>query len=202
MRVIAGDAKGRKLVAPDVPGLRPTSDRVREATFDILEARELVEGAAVLDLFAGSGALGIEALSRGAGGVTFVEHDRRAMAAIEHNLEVTGYLGAPGVRMVRADVLVWTATHGRGTSDVALADPPYDLDSFQTVLAQLDAPTVLIEHRSVLTLPDGYIVSREYRYGGTLVTLLAAARDAAQAADSETSPATPDTAPDTDKDPA
>jgi hypothetical protein len=99
-------------------------------------------------------------------------------------------------------VLVWTATHGRGTSDVALADPPYDLDSFQTVLAQLDAPTVLIEHRSVLTLPDGYIVSREYRYGGTLVTLLAAARDAAQAADSETSPATPDTAPDTDKDPA
>jgi 16S rRNA (guanine966-N2)-methyltransferase len=199
MRVIAGDAKGRKLVAPDVPGLRPTSDRVREAMFDILEARELVEGAAVLDLFAGSGALGIEALSRGAGRVTFVEQDRRAVAAIEDNLARTGYLGSPGVRIVRGEVVVWAAAHGRGGGiDVVLADPPYDFAGFGQLLAQLDAPTVLIEHRSPVTVPVGYDVSREYRYGGTLVTLLEAAPVAQQAADASVSPDLPDT--DTDKD--
>ncbi|HXY43636.1 MAG TPA: RsmD family RNA methyltransferase, partial [Acidimicrobiales bacterium] len=83
LRVIGGDAKGRRLVAPPVEGLRPTSERVREAMFDILESRDLVAGAVVLDLFSGSGALGIEALSRGAAGVTFVEQDRRAVLAIE-----------------------------------------------------------------------------------------------------------------------
>jgi 16S rRNA (guanine966-N2)-methyltransferase len=202
MRVISGDAKGRKLVAPDVPGLRPTSDRVREAMFDILEARELVEGAAVLDLFAGSGALGIEALSRGASRVTFVEQDRRALAAIEDNLARTGYLGSAGVRLVRADAIVWTATHGRGAIDVALVDPPYGFEGFGQLLTQLDAPTVLIEHRSPVTVPVGYDVSREYRYGGTLVTLLEAAV-AVQAADAAVSPDVPDTdtaVPDTDKD--
>ena len=83
MRVIAGDAKGRKLVAPEMPGLRPTSDRVREAMFDILESRGLVSDAAFLDLFAGSGALGIEALSRGAGGVTFVEMKEKPGQKVE-----------------------------------------------------------------------------------------------------------------------
>jgi 16S rRNA (guanine966-N2)-methyltransferase len=193
MRVIAGDAKGRKLVAPDVPGIRPTSDRVREAMFDILEARDMVADAVVLDLFAGSGALGIEALSRGAGGVTFVEQDRRAIATIEHNLERTGYLGSAGVRVVRADVLVWTVDHGRFGADVALADPPYAFDGFGTLLAQLHAPTVLVEHRHELTAPVGYDVSREYRYGGTLVTLLEAVTDAGQAADGGASSSVPDT---------
>jgi 16S rRNA (guanine966-N2)-methyltransferase len=192
MRVIAGDAKGRKLIAPEVPGLRPTSDRVREAMFDILEARDLVADAAVLDLFAGSGALGIEALSRGASGVTFVEQDRRAVAAIEHNLDRTGYLGSPGVRVVRADAVVWTAVHGRRAADLVLADPPYTFDAFDLLLAQLDAPTVLVEHRSPLSVPLGYGVSREYRYGGTLVTLLEVARRAAQAAEGTISPAVPD----------
>jgi 16S rRNA (guanine966-N2)-methyltransferase len=198
MRVIAGDAKGRKLLAPDVPGLRPTSDRVREAMFDILEARDLVADAVILDLFAGSGALGIEALSRGAAGVTFVEQDRRAVAAIDVNLERTGYLGSPGVRVVRADVLVWTAVHGRVGVDVALADPPYAFDGFGTLLSQLHAPTVLVEHRSAVTPPVGYDVSREYRYGGTLVTLFEAVPAAGNAADGGTSPLNPDT----DKDPA
>jgi len=198
MRVIAGDAKGRKLVVPDVPGLRPTSDRVREAMFDILEARGLVIDAAMLDLFAGSGALGIEALSRGASRVTFVEQDRRAVAAIEDNLALTGYLGSPDVRVVRADVLIWTAAHGRGGIDVVLADPPYSFDGFGTLLGRLDAPTVLLEHRSPVIVPVGYEVSREYRYGTTLVTLLQAASDTPQAADEADVPALPDT----DKDPA
>jgi 16S rRNA (guanine966-N2)-methyltransferase len=192
MRVIAGSAKGRRLLAPDVPGLRPTSDRVREAMFDILEARGLVEDAIVLDLFAGSGALGIEALSRGATAVTFVEQERRAVAVIEHNLELTGYRGSPGVRVVRADAVGWTTAHGRGTVDLVLADPPYGFDASGVLLAQLDAPTVIIEHRSPLSVPPAYAVSREYRYGGTLVTLLEAVRRAAQAADGATSPALPD----------
>jgi 16S rRNA (guanine966-N2)-methyltransferase len=193
VRVIAGDAKGRRLVVPEVPGLRPTSDRVREAIFDILEARGLVADASVLDLFAGSGALGIEALSRGAGEVTFVEHDRRAVAAIEHNLDRTGYLGAPGVRIVRADVLVWTTRRLRGRADLALADPPYSFDAFGLLLTQLEVPTVIIEHRSPLTVPVAYGVSREYRYGGTLVSLLEAAGDPTQAAEGATLPLVADT---------
>jgi 16S rRNA (guanine(966)-N(2))-methyltransferase RsmD len=163
--------------------------------FDILEARDLVAGAAVLDLFAGSGALGIEALSRGASSVTFVEQDRRVVVAIEDNLERTGYLGAPGVRIVRADVLVWATVRAHGAADLVLADPPYTFDAFGLLLARLEAPTVLIEHRSPISALADYAVSREYRYGGTLVTLLEAAHDGAQATDEATWPL-----PDTDKD--
>ncbi len=174
LRVIAGDAKGRRLRAPELPGLRPTSERVREAMFDILEARDLVEGAVVIDLFSGSGALGIEALSRGAAGVTFVEQDRRAAGAIEHNLEITGYLGAPGVRVVRGEVLGWVRTGSDRTADVVLADPPYDFDRWDELLGAVKAAVVLVEHRRPLGATGPYGVSREYRYGGTLVTLLQA----------------------------
>ncbi|MFZ0171096.1 MAG: RsmD family RNA methyltransferase [Acidimicrobiales bacterium] len=174
LRVIGGEAKGRRLVAPDLPGVRPTSDRVREAMFDILEARDLVEGAVVLDLFSGSGALGIEALSRGAAGVTFVEQDRRAVLAIEHNLEVTGYLSSSGVRIARADVLSWLSTYSWQPADLALADPPYKFDAWGELLERARAVTVLVEHRHPLTGTGSYLVSREYRYGGTLVTLLQA----------------------------
>jgi len=173
LRVIAGEAKGRKLVAPDVPGLRPTSDRVRESMFDVLEARDLIEDAEVLDLFSGSGALGIEALSRGAAGVTFVESDGRALSAIEKNLQVTGYHGLPGVRVVRADVLSWVSTYRQG-GDLALADPPYRFDTWGVLLGQLKVAAVLAEHRFALDGTGSYAVSREYRYGGTLVTLLLA----------------------------
>src|ERR1019366_7091565 len=123
VRVIAGTARGRGMSAPRLPGLRPTSDRVREAMFDILEARSLVEDATVLDLFAGSGALGVEALSRGAAAVTFVESDAQAAVAIEANLRSTG-LFVPSAHVVRADALAWLA--GRPTweepFDLALAD--------------------------------------------------------------------------------
>src|SRR5271168_1492658 len=105
MRVIGGTARRRQLRAPDLPELRPTSDRVREAIFDILASLEAVEGATVLDLFAGSGALGIEALSRGAASVCFVEADRRAVAAIRANLDSTGLADAAPVRVVRAEAL-------------------------------------------------------------------------------------------------
>ena len=174
LRVIAGDAKGRRLVAPNFSGARPTSDRVREAMFDILEARGLVEDAVMLDLFSGSGALGIEALSRGAAGVTFVEQDRRAVLAIERNLEVTGYRGLSGVRIARADALTWLSAYGRQGVDLALADPPYGFEAWGVLLARTRAATVLVEHRGGLSETGSYAVSREYRYGGTLVTLLQA----------------------------
>ena len=90
MRVVAGTAGGRRLVAPKGRAIRPTSDRVREALFSSLGASEAIEGRAVLDLFCGSGALGVEALSRGAARVTFVDDDRDAIAATRANLNSTG----------------------------------------------------------------------------------------------------------------
>src|SRR5580704_10661036 len=91
VRVIGGTARGRGLKAPLSPSVRPTSERVREAIFDALGAIGAVDGAVVLDLFAGSGALGIEALSRGAIAATFVDHDRRVLETIEKNLTGTGF---------------------------------------------------------------------------------------------------------------
>lgn len=178
LRVVAGEAKGRRLRAPEVPGMRPTSERVREAMFDILEARGLVSGATVTDLFSGSGALGIEALSRGAAGATFVEQDRRAVAAIEHNLEITGYRGMVGVRVVRADALSFLRSSGASEADLVLADPPYRFDGWAELLGLVRAPVVLVEHNGPLDATGLYRVSREYRYGGTLVTLLQAATPA------------------------
>jgi len=190
VRVIGGDAKGRRLVAPDLPGVRPTSDRVREAMFDILEARELVEDARVVDLFAGTGALGIEALSRGARSVTFIEHDRRAVAAIERNLELAGYSGHGGVRLVRSEVESWAALHGREPADVVLADPPYEFDQWGWLFESLAAPTLLVEHRGRLEIRGQYEISREYRYGGTLVTLVQSRPDGPASALDPLEPAT------------
>jgi 16S rRNA (guanine966-N2)-methyltransferase len=173
--------------------------------FDILESRGLVEEAIILDLFSGSGALGIEALSRGAAGATFVEQDRRAIEAIEHNLEVTAYIGVPGVRVAQAEVLTWLPTYGHQRTDVVLADPPYDFDSWALLFDQLSAPTVLVEHRRVLPDTAGYSISREYRYGGTLVTLLQATPGVTSGAGTPGTPDrrdSPDPDPDPDKDTA
>lgn len=118
MRVVAGNFKGRRLVAPRGIRTRPTADRVREALFSILGD---VSGARVLDLFAGSGALGIEALSRGAASVEFVEKDRRAVTAIQRNLAA---VGAPATVRTR-DVLRFLERPG-GPYDLVFCDPPYD----------------------------------------------------------------------------
>ena len=101
MRVIAGDAKGRKLLSPRSRDVRPTSDRVREAIFDVLSHLGVIEDATVVDLYAGTGALGIEALSRGAKAATFVDNDQAALEVIEENLARTGF--ADDAKLVRAD---------------------------------------------------------------------------------------------------
>ena len=121
MRVIAGSAKGTKLRVPDRVS-RPTSDRVREAIFSILGER--VPGAAVCDLYAGSGALGIEALSRGAASTLFIERDRRAVEMIESNLEAAG-LGGGSVRAMEVERFLGRGGRREASFDLVFADPPY-----------------------------------------------------------------------------
>ena len=144
MRVIAGEAKGRRLVVPEGAGTRAATDRIRETLFGILEP--VLADADVLDLFAGSGALGIEALSRGAAHATFVEKAPRAIAAITHNLETTGFAGRATV--VRADALAYLA--GPVRAQVAFCDPPFaDVETHGQVLAKLAAPERLIVARAL-----------------------------------------------------
>jgi 16S rRNA (guanine966-N2)-methyltransferase len=122
MRVIAGRLKGRRLKTPTWEGLRPTSDRLRETLFNILAPR--IQGARVLDGYAGTGAIGIEALSRGAAHATFVEQDRRARGLIEENLAGCGVERDYTIR--GGDVVSTLPMLGAGAFDVILLDPPYD----------------------------------------------------------------------------
>ncbi len=124
-RVIAGSAGGRSLRTPPGSNTRPTSERVREALFSALEAREAVRGARVLDLYAGSGALGLEAASRGAAAVVLVESDRRAADVAARNARD---LGLEQVRVVRQSVVGFLSGDADARYDLALLDPPYDLD--------------------------------------------------------------------------
>jgi 16S rRNA (guanine966-N2)-methyltransferase len=136
-RVIAGSAKGVRLRAPG-PGTRPLSDRVKQTLFAILEPD--LEGAAFLDLFAGSGAAGIEALSRGAASATFVEKDQGAAAVIDANLQAAG-LSGPAASVVRWDVVRWLGEPHAGSFDAVLVDPPYaETELLGRVLARLGEP--------------------------------------------------------------
>jgi 16S rRNA (guanine966-N2)-methyltransferase len=137
-RVIAGSAKGIRLRAPG-PGTRPLSDRVKQTLFGILEPD--LEDARFLDLFAGSGAAGIEALSRGAAAATFVEKDQGAAAVIDANLNATGLAGTAAI--VRWDVVRWLdEPHANETFDIAVVDPPYaETDLLARVLERLGAET-------------------------------------------------------------
>jgi len=121
IRIIAGMARGRRLVTPKGLSTRPTRERVRESLFSILQGR--VEGARVLDLFAGSGALGLEALSRGARLAVFVERSPQAIAALRENL---AHLGVAGGTILAEDVMGFiTRSHGPAGFDLVFADPPY-----------------------------------------------------------------------------
>ncbi|HZN87518.1 MAG TPA: 16S rRNA (guanine(966)-N(2))-methyltransferase RsmD [Thermoleophilaceae bacterium] len=143
MRVVAGEFKGRRLQAPAGARTRPTADRVREAVFSMLAD---VQGARVLDLYAGSGALGIEALSRGARLVVFVERDRRALAAIRRNLDA---VGAEATVLARDALSV--LGEARGPYDLIFCDPPYD--SAARLAAPLSEllPAVLSDDARIVT---------------------------------------------------
>ena len=135
MRIITGRFKGRRLAAPSWDGLRPTSDRLRETLFNILAAR--VEGARVLDAFAGTGALGIEALSRGAASACFVDRDGRAVALVRENLERCG--AAEGYAIIRDDVERRAASLPGAPFDLVLADPPYGDSALDAIVIALSA---------------------------------------------------------------
>jgi 16S rRNA (guanine966-N2)-methyltransferase len=176
MRVVAGTAGGRRLVAPPGTDTRPTTDRVKEATFNALDSLGALDGAVVLDGFAGSGGLGIEALSRGARTCTFVERARPARAAVEANLEATGLAG--GGRVVAGDLLTHLATTDE-VYDLVLLDPPHATDAWEAVLAAVatrlgDGAVVVVESDRPV-VPEGdrrWAVKREKRYGGTVVQVI------------------------------
>ena len=170
MRIVAGTAGGRRLAAPPGRSTRPTADRVREAIFNSLHSLGAVEGETVIDLFAGSGALGIEALSRGAAQATFVDDDPRALAVVRANLESTGL--ADRATVVRGDAMSYLRTAGAGYG-VALLDPPYaftDAD-WTALLGLLRAPIAVIESDREVPVTSPWRVLRVKRYGDTVVTL-------------------------------
>lgn len=175
MRVVAGSARGRVLRSPDGEATRPTSDRVREAVFNALFSRTPIAGARVVDLYAGSGALGIEAISRGATDVWFVESDRRAADVIDDNLDTLGFRDqATVVRRPVEDVV----DELPDDVDIVLADPPYAFEGWQKLLERLaphtaDDGVVVIESDRSVDLPDGWEKMRERTYGGTVITFTA-----------------------------
>ena len=173
MRIVAGRHKSRRLRAPAGAGTRPTADKVSEALFSILGP---VEALRVLDLYAGSGALGLEALSRGAGPATFVESARPALAAIRANLDAVG----EEAEVVASDVLKWlrAAAGGEAAFDLVFCDPPYDAapriaQQLGDLLPRVTGPQALIVTESskrnplVIDLP----LSDERTYGDTRIAI-------------------------------
>jgi 16S rRNA (guanine966-N2)-methyltransferase len=169
MRVIGGRSRGRRLPAKLPASVRPTSDRVREAIFDILGSQGGVEGLSVVDLFCGSGALGVEALSRGAASSTFVDLDPDALAAVRQNLQAVGLDEEPAT-LVRAALPGWLES-AASSFDLALCDPPYNFEDWPALLGSLRAGIVVMESAAPIVLPEAWVVARERRYGGTLVTV-------------------------------
>lgn len=168
MRVVAGSLGGRRIEAPPGTDTRPTSDKVRQAVFNALESAGLVDGATFADLFAGSGAMGIEALSRGAAHCTFVERDRAALGALRNNVETLG-LGA-STRIVAGDV---ASTIGQlGRVDVAVVDPPYRFEGWADLLGAVPADFVVAESDRAVDAVAGWEVVRTRRYGRTFITWL------------------------------
>lgn len=178
MRVVAGSARGRRLVAPTGAATRPTSDRVREAVFNSLGSQDSLDGALVVDLFAGTGALGIEALSRGAEHAWFVERDRPALEALQANLRATGLTDRADVAAVPVDRALATGGPLAGVvADLVLADPPYAFDGWAGLVAAVFDrwPGVLLVAESDRPLDVGADAGRlaaSRRYGTTVVSFL------------------------------
>lgn len=155
-RVVAGSARGLRLVGPG-ERVRPLGDRLKEALFAMLEPE--LRGAAFLDLFAGTGAAGIEALSRAAASATFVESGAAALASLERNLAAT-HLAGDDARVVRADVVAWLGTAPGGPYDVILADPPYDEPALLLATLGAIAAPGPPPHRGAILRGTGVLVAK------------------------------------------
>jgi 16S rRNA (guanine(966)-N(2))-methyltransferase RsmD len=176
VRVIAGTLKGRRLRPPTWDGLRPTSDKLRETLFNVLATR--VNGARVLDAYAGTGALGIEALSRGAAHGEFVERSPRAVALVEANLSACGVKG--GYTIHHGDALSVLRRHAGAAFDLILLDPPYDIASIEDVLAAAASVVrsgglVVLERatRREPTVPSSLVRTRDVVSGDSTLTFFA-----------------------------
>ncbi len=168
MRVVSGTLGGRRLAVPAGHAIRPTSELVRGAVFNSLQARGAFEGAAVVDLFAGSGALGIEAISRGASSVVFVERDRDVARTIAANLADLGVSDRGRIEV--CPVERWEPVAG----DLVLADPPYGWDGWPDLLARLRslADVLVVVEADHPVEADGWEVVARKRHGGTVVSQL------------------------------
>ena len=168
MRVITGIARGKRLVTPQGRDVRPTSEKVKEAVFSVLQFD--IEGRRILDLFAGSGQLGIEALSRGAESAAFVDSAAASIKVIKQNLENTGFL--ENSKVYQTDYSSFTAMC-RDTFDIAFLDPPYAegllVPAIKSVLPLMsDYGTVVCEYPPEVEIPEsigGFNIYRTYRYG-------------------------------------
>jgi 16S rRNA (guanine966-N2)-methyltransferase len=176
LRVAGGEARGRRLKTPK--GIRPTQGIVKEAMFNLVGPA--IDGVHVLDLFAGSGAIGIEALSRGAAGVTFVDHEPRGLAILRQNLEVLDLKSL--AQVVRADVVRWleSSPDQLKQAEYVFMDPPYEDPILDRALRAIDrvvtAATVVVEHSRRQELPalTRMHVDRQRKYGDTMVSVLRA----------------------------
>ena len=183
MRVITGSARGRRLKELDGYDTRPTTDRVKEGLFNILQFD--IEGRKVLDLFAGTGQLGIEALSRGASGAVFVEQRRDAAALIKENLRLTGL--EAGARVVSGEALAFLASC-RERFDIILLDPPYASDLLKNAINAISRFDILLNHGIMICesslewgappLEPPYFLRRSYRYGKIKLTRICREEDA------------------------
>ncbi len=183
LRVIAGEARGRRLIAPEGDQVRPTKDIARESMFSALDARGAIDGADVLDLYAGTGALAIEALSRGAAGAVFVEWDRSALECIRSNVEVLS--GAEPVHVVAREVGRFLAggPPAEAPFDLVFVDPPYETAD-EEITARLEtllgpgwlAPEAIVSVerplRHPVVVPAGLTNGWERTFGDTLLTFL------------------------------
>ena len=173
MRVITGSARGRKLKTPEGESIRPTTDNVKEAVFNIIQFD--IEGRRVLDLFAGTGQLGIECLSRGAREAVFVDESRDAVKLVKENLRQCGLTA----QVLQQDALSYLRSCGR--FDLIFVDPPYDANLYESVLNTInqvdilsDGGIIVCEARRERELPQmsaPYRMKREYRYGKVKICL-------------------------------
>ena len=176
MRIISGSARGRKLETPRGDDIRPTSDMVKEAVFNILQFE--LQGARVLDLFSGTGQLGIEALSRGASSCVFVDASQDALLLTKRNVAAAGF--ADSAELARTDALGYLSRCGK--FDIVFVDPPYGGDLLNSVLEKISAFDILTERGIIVCelrteyalaeISAPYKIAREYRYGKIKITTI------------------------------
>ncbi len=167
MRVIAGEARGRKLLAPEGRGTRPITDRAKEGIFNMLVSLGGVDDLRVLDLFAGSGSFGIECLSRGAAAVTFVERNRAAAKVIEQNLATLGFTDRATVRTGAVEHVVAAEPH----ADLAFCDPPYADDVWADLLPRIPADLLVGHAEREIALVEPWAELKRRNYGRAKIVI-------------------------------